>query len=91
MKSIYLLRCKELSLGMNGDTRFSPVNIFIYICISVEYPGRLFVGGGGFQQIRLRAEDREKGDLGAVSPLVRGSRGSCTLLQEIPFHIVKVS
>ena len=40
-------------------------------------------------------EDRENGDLGAVaggvSPLVRGSEGSCNLVQEISFHIVKFS
>jgi len=27
-----------------------------------------FGGGGGFQQIQLRTEDREDGDLGAVAP-----------------------
>ena len=32
---------------------------------SVKYPGILF---GGVQQIQLRTEDREYGDLGAVSP-----------------------
>jgi len=32
---------------------------------SVAYPGNLF---GGVQQIQLRTEDRENGDLGAVAP-----------------------
>ena len=27
-----------------------------------------FCWGGGFQQIQLRTEDRENGDLGAVAP-----------------------
>jgi len=27
-----------------------------------------FGGGGGFQQIQLRTEDREDGDLGALAP-----------------------
>ena len=27
-----------------------------------------FCSGGGFQQIQLRTEDRENGDLGAVAP-----------------------
>ena len=54
------------------------------------YPGILF-GGRGVQQIQLRAEDRENEDLGAVAPLVRGSGGSCNLVQEISFHIVKFS
>ena len=29
---------------------------------------RNFVRGGGFQQIQLRTEDSENGDLGAVAP-----------------------
>ena len=41
---------------------------------------------GGVQQIQLRTEDRENGDLGDGSPLVRGSGGSCNLVQEISFH-----
>ena len=32
---------------------------------AVAYPGILF---GGVQQIQLRTEDRENGDLGAVAP-----------------------
>jgi len=46
---------------------------------------------GGVQQIQLRTEDRENGDLGGGSPLVRGSGGSCSLVQEISFHIIKFS
>ena len=56
----------------------------------VAYPGILF-GGWGVQQIQLRTEDRENGDLGAVALYVRGSGGSCNLIQEISFHIVKFS
>jgi hypothetical protein len=52
---------------------------------------RNFVRGGGVQQIQLRTEDRENGDLGAVAPLVRGCEGSYNLVQEISFHIVKFS
>jgi hypothetical protein len=44
-------------------------------------------GGGG----STNSVDRENGDLGAVAPLVGGSGGSCNLVQEISFHIVKVS
>jgi len=29
---------------------------------------RNFVRGGGVQQIQVKAEDREKGDLGAIAP-----------------------
>jgi len=55
---------------------------------AVVCPGILF---GGVQQIQLRTEDRENGDLGAVAPLVMSSGGSCNLVQEISFHIVKFS
>ena len=50
------------------------------------YPGILF-GGGGVQQSQLRTEDREQ-EYGCGSPLVRGSGGSCNLVQEISFHRV---
>ena len=36
-------------------------------------------------------EDRENGYLSDGSPLVKGYGGSCKLLQEISFHIVKLS
>jgi hypothetical protein len=45
----------------------------------------------GSQEIQLRTEDRENGDLGGGSPLVRGSGGCCNLVHEISFHIVKFS
>ena len=54
----------------------------------MAYPGILFGGGRGVQQIQLRTEDRENGDLGCGSPLVRGSGGSFNLVQEVSFHIV---
>ena len=46
----------------------------------VAYPGNFF---RGVQQIQLRTEDRENGDPGEGSPLVRGSGGSCNLVKEI--------
>jgi hypothetical protein len=48
----------------------------------------------GVQQIQLRIEDRERGSGGGSSlpyPLVKGSGGSCNLVQKNSFHIVKVS
>jgi hypothetical protein len=45
---------------------------------------------GGVQKIQLKTEDRERGS-GGGSPLVRGSGGSCNLVQEISFHIVNFS
>ena len=49
-----------------------------------------FCSGGGRGSTNS-VEDRENGDLGAVAPLVRGSGGSCNLVQEISFHRVKFS
>jgi hypothetical protein len=63
----------------NDDAR----ETYIVSClhtVSGAYPGILFWGGG--QQIQLRTEDRQNGDLGAAAPLVRGSGGSCNFLQE---------
>jgi len=37
----------------------------------------------GVQQIQLTTDGRENGDLGGGSPLVRGSGGSCNLVEEI--------
>ena len=55
----------------------------------VAYPGIFF---GGVQQIQLRTEERENREgSGGGSPLVRGSGGSCNLVQEISFHIVNFS
>jgi len=54
---------------------------------AVAYPGIFFGGRGSTNSV----EDRENGDLGGGSPLVRGSGGSCNLVQEISFHIVKFS
>jgi len=60
------------------------------VVILISGVPRNFVRGGGVQQIQLRTEN---GDPGAVAPytLVKSSGGSCNLVQEISFHIVKVS
>jgi len=55
----------------------------------VAYPGILF--GGGVQQIQFRTEERENGDLGGGSPLVSVSGGRRNLVQDIAFHMVKIS
>jgi len=41
-------------------------------------------GGGSTNSV-------EDGDLGTLVPLVRGSGGSCNLVQEISIHVVKFS
>ena len=50
---------------------------------------RNFVGGGSTNSVEDRGQ-RERGS-GGGSPLVRGSGGSCDLVQEISFCIVKFS
>ena len=39
----------------------------LYWCRPVAYPGILFGGEADVQQIQLRTENRENGDLGAVA------------------------
>ena len=51
---------------------------------------RNFVSGGGSTNSVEDRGQRERGS-GGGSPLVRGSGGSCNLVQEISFHIVKFS
>ena len=50
------------------------------------YTGILFGGGCSINSV----ENREQGSV-ALYPLVKGSGGNCNLVQEISFHIVKVS
>ena len=59
-------------------------------CHSNQWRTQEFCSGRrGVQQIQLRTE-RERGS-GGGSPLVRGSGGSCNLVQEILFRIVTFS
>ena len=56
---------------------------------------RNFVRGGGDSTNSAENRGQRKGGSGAgggaVAPPVRGSGGSCNLVQEISFHIVKFS
>ena len=77
----------------------------IYVCgrvivtIYEHFAGEGFVKSSGVPRNFVRGrggstnsvEDRENVDLGGGSPLVRGSGGSCNLVQEISFHILKFS
>jgi hypothetical protein len=53
-------------------------------------PRNFFGRGGGSPNAGMDIGQREWGS-GGGSPLVRGSGGSCNLVQEISFHIVKFS
>jgi hypothetical protein len=64
----YLLKncyCEVVPL-FNRVRFFPPASLDSYR--AVAYPGILFRGGGGVQQIQLRTEGKENGDLGAVDP-----------------------
>ena len=56
----------------------------------MAYPGIFFGGGGGSTNSVEDRGQRGRGS-GGGSPLVKGSGGSCNLVQEISFHIVKFS
>jgi len=47
-------------------------------------------GGGGSSTNSVEDRGQRERGSGGGSPLVRGSGGSCNLVQEISFHIVKV-
>ena len=75
------------------------VCIYVYLCMylcmclyacmyAVAYPGILF-GGVSTNSVEDRGQ-RERGS-GGGSPLVSASGGSCNLVQEISFQIVKFS
>jgi hypothetical protein len=57
---------------------------------SVAYPGIFFRGGGGGSTNSVEDRTQRTGIWGRY-PLVRGSGGSCNLVQEISFHIVNFS
>jgi hypothetical protein len=66
---------------------FVSVSLVTMECSGVP---RNFVRGGGSTNSVEDREKRERGS-GGGSPLVRGSGGSCNLVQEISFCIVKFS
>jgi len=61
--------------------------VMLDMCYAVAYPGIFFWGVCVCVCLcsKNSVEDRENGDL------VRGSGGSCNLVQEILFHMVKFS
>ena len=68
------------------------VNLFFILLITGQQnqwrTQEFFSRGGSTNSVEDRGQN---GDLGCGSPLVRGSGGICNLVQEIPFHIVKLS
>ena len=54
-------------------------------------PRNFFFRGGGGSTNSIEDRGQRGRGSGGGSPLVRGSGGSCNLVQEISFHIVKFS
>jgi len=52
---------------------------------------RNFVRGGGGSKNSVEDRGQRERGFGGDSPLVKGSGGSCNLVQEISFHIVTFS
>ena len=63
---------------------------FTATCLTEVYTGILFGEGGVSTNSVEDRGQREQGS-GGSSPLVRGSGGSCNLVQEISLRIVKFS
>ena len=74
-------------------SRYSPNGGSSLVVTEVHTPSgvpRNFVRGGGSTNSVEDKGQTERGS-GGGSPLVRGSGGSCNLVQEISFHIVTLS
>ena len=60
------------------------------LCTHDQWRTQEFCSGGGSPNSVEDRGERERGS-GGGSPLIRGSGGSCNLVQEMSFHIVKFS
>ena len=82
------LRQGRLSGGSENNVKRMCIMIagfLIATCSFSQWHTQEFCWGGGIQQIQLRTEDRENGDLRGGSPLVRSFGGSYNLIQEISY------
>ena len=73
----------------NPDQSYLEMIQALLLQIASGVPRNFFRGGGSTNSVEDRGQ-RGRGS-GGGSPLVRGSGGSCNLVQEILFHIVKFS
>ena len=72
-----------------GETIFCTVADNFEICGDRQWRTQEFCSGGSTNSAEDRGQ-RKRGS-GGGGPLVRGSGGSCNLVQEILFHVVKFS
>ena len=56
-----------------------------------QWRAQEFCSGGGGSTNSVEDRGQRERESGGGSPLVRGSGGSCNLVQEISFHIVNFS
>ena len=77
------------SCFFNFKIKFSIVHGRVFTSCSGIPRNFFFFGGGSTNSVEDRGQ-RGRGS-GGSSPLVRGSGGSCNLVQEISFHIVTFS
>ena len=61
------------------------------VLLTSGVPRNVVRGGGGSSTYSAEDRGQREPGSGGGSPLVRGSGGSCNLVQEISFHIVKFS
>ena len=63
------IRSKDSTTSVPVQVYYSVTELLnVCMCSGTSGVPRNFVRGGGVQQIQLRTEDRENGDLGAVAP-----------------------
>ena len=78
-----------MGTSLGPQSGYSDCCLFLVVLLSSGVPRNFVLGGGSTNSVEDRGH-RERGS-GGGSPLVRGSGGSCNLVQEISLHIVKVS
>ena len=90
----------SLCLSERGEaTVYSRLNCKMYTYVQnfpllfpcSQWRTQEFCLGGGVSTNSVEERGQRERGSGGGSPLVRGSEGSCNLVQEILFHIVKFS
>jgi hypothetical protein len=84
--SIEILFEMMLALTYVSDT---VADVYVSLHVGQWRTQEFFFRGGLHNSVEDRGQ-RERGS-GGGSPIVRGSGGSCNLVQEISFHTVKLS
>ena len=92
---VQIMHVVEITNYINTDRRTESTPILYYqvsyrvVLHSGVHRNFVLGGRGSTNSVEDRGQ-RERGS-GAGNPLVRGSGGSCNLVQEFSFHIVKFS